>query len=79
MCVITVRDFGFPSYNVHEKTTALLEVRCLILHIICFTAAARMVSYEKQRSKTFYTSNRREEDKLCYEKAVDSINIAKEV
>ena len=42
-------------------------------------AAARMVSYEKQRSKVFYTSNRREEDKLCYEKALDSINIAKEV
>lgn len=76
MCVITVRNSGFPSYNVHET---LLEVMCLISYTICFTAAARMVSYEKQRSKTFYTSNRREEDKLCYEKAVDSINIAKEV
>ena len=42
-------------------------------------AAAKMVSYEKQRSKTFYTSNRREEDKLCFEKAVDAINMAKEV
>ena len=42
-------------------------------------AAAKMVSYEKQRSKTFYTSNRREESKMCYEKAVDSINLAKEV
>ena len=42
-------------------------------------AAARMVSYEKQRSKTFYTSNRREEDKLYFDKAIDSVNIAKEV
>ena len=42
-------------------------------------AAVKMVSYEKQRSKTFYTSNRREEDKICFEKAVDAINMAKEV
>ena len=47
----------------------------LILHL----AAAKMVSYEKQRCKTFYTSNRREEDKLSFEKAVDAVNMAKEV
>ena len=46
---------------------------------ISYLAAAKMVSYEKQRSKTFYTSNRREEDKICFEKAVDAINMAKEV
>ena len=47
----------------------------LLLHL----AAAKMVSYEKQRCKTFYTSNRREEDKLSFEKAVDAVNMAKEV
>ena len=47
----------------------------LLLHL----AAAKMVSYEKQRCKTFYTSNRREEDKLSSEKAVDAVNMAKEV
>ena len=47
----------------------------ILLHL----AAAKMVSYEKQRCKTFYTSNRREEDKLSFEKAVDAVNMAKEV
>ena len=47
----------------------------LLLHL----AAAKMVSYEKQRCKTFYTSNRREEDKLSFERAVDAVNMAKEV
>ena len=51
----------------------------MISLLLSHLAAAKMVSYEKQRCKTFYTSNRREEDKLSFEKAVDAVNMAKEV
>lgn len=42
-------------------------------------AASRLVLYEKQLSKTYYTAYRKESSRELYQKALDAINIAKEV
>ena len=42
-------------------------------------AAIRLVNYEKQLSKTFYTASRKDPARELFSKVVDSINMAKEI
>ena len=71
-------------YKVSKKKVlstlpASINVASVLEDYVKHYAAIRLVNYEKQLSKTFYTASRKDPARELFSKVVDSINMAKEI